>query len=332
MLDFVKIPAGRYLLGSRDFYPEESPPFAVDSGEFEMATTPVTNRQFATFVAATGWITEAEKIPLLSGNRQETNPGSMVFQPTDGPVDLTDWRNWWRWVPGASWKNPNGSGSSIDHIMEHPVTHVAYADALGFCEWAGVRLPSEVEWEIAARGGLHNAAFAWGDADQNSSNLLANTWQGSFPWKNTGAGGWRGTSPVATFPANHYGLFDMTGNVWEWTSSAWTTTHAANSEISSLGCRCGCSTTSSQAAMVIKGGSFLCSIDYCFRYRPAARSSQTTDSSLSHLGFRVTKINNRTNRTDYSELSYSVPLRAPSVDLIEHRRSIAKGKVHSHEV
>jgi formylglycine-generating enzyme required for sulfatase activity len=287
---FATIPAGQYRLGSTEFYPEEGPEYTVDVDEFALSIAPITNHQFAAFVAETNWVTDAERTASLLRVDDEHGPGSMVFTPTDGPTDLSDWRNWWRWVPGASWRAPQGPESSIENVLDHPVTHVSFDDATAFCEWADVRLPTESEWEVAARGGLVGAAFTWGATDHHGTALRANTWQGNFPWKNDGALGWCGTSPVGTFPPNDYGLVDMAGNVWEWTSSPWTADHTKENQVAGSGCGCGCTSGISDEAFVLKGGSFLCSIDYCFRYRPAARSSQTRDSSTSHIGFRVAKI------------------------------------------
>lgn len=285
-LEFVLIPRGTYELGSFNFYSEEAPVYRATVNDFYIASTPLTNSEFAKFVNDTGYITTAEQPP---DEGESTKPGSLVFTPSSGPVDLRDWRNWWRWQEGASWKSPKGPGSSIEDLQNHPVTHVSFIDALAYCEWSQTRLPTEQEWEIASRGKLDQQNFSWGNIDQNPAELLANTWQGSFPWKNDGALGWKGTSPVGIFPPNGYGLFDMTGNVWEWTSSAWTTNHEAKQEEMAKPCTCGCSPTKPGEAITVKGGSHLCSIDYCFRYRPAARSSQATDASTSHLGFRVVK-------------------------------------------
>ena len=306
-IEFKTVPAGRYLLGSRAYYREEAPGFALELAEFEIATTPVTNAQFARFVAETGWVTDAEltpptlptsPTPSKAPDTPNNQPGSMVFRPTSGPVSLADWRAWWHWTPGANWRAPQGPGSSIEQLAAHPVVQVSHRAALGFCEWAGFRLPTEDEWEVAARGGLIEQEFAWGATDHTPERLLANTWQGRFPYQNDGALGWRGTSPVGAFPPNGYGLFDMVGNVWEWTNSPWTPSRTAPAPTAATqvapppqgeGCGCGCRSASAAEPFVIKGGSHLCTIEYCFRHRPAARSAQDSRSATTHLGFRVAK-------------------------------------------
>jgi formylglycine-generating enzyme required for sulfatase activity len=286
-LDLCTIEAGEFTMGSADFYPEEAPVHRRQVERFLIARAPVTNAQFGAFVAATGYVTTAERplpteeFPDLADEARL--PGSLVFTMTSGPVDLNDWRQWWKWVPGANWRAPFGPGSSIDDKGDHPVVQVSLDDAEAFCAWAGVRLPTETEWEFAARGGIDGAVFAWGDEPQRPDDLRANTWQGSFPWVNAGARGWRGTSPVGTFPPNGYGLVDMAGNVWEWTATAWTDRHSSP---------CGCSPSVAPATVtdrVAKGGSHLCAPEYCLRYRPAARTRQSRDSSTTHMGFRVAR-------------------------------------------
>ncbi|MCB1273054.1 MAG: formylglycine-generating enzyme family protein [Leucobacter sp.] len=294
----VRLPGGRFRMGSDAHYPEERPQHVAESGPLLVDAHPVTNRRFAEFVAATGWITTAERpidpaaYPDLAPGAS-ADPGSLVFVGTAGPVPLDDWRRWWRWVPGASWRHPAGPGSSLDGLDEHPVVQVSFRDAEAYAAWAGKRLPTEVEWEYAARGGLDGARFAWGETDNAGEELRANTWQGPFPWRNEGARGWRGTSPVGAFPPNGFGLFDVCGNVWEWTSTPWSDGHAASrsSEVGegSAAPSCGCGAArraDRESSFVTKGGSHLCSPQYCFRYRPAARSPQTLDTGTSHLGFR----------------------------------------------
>lgn len=287
-VEWVALPGGRVRLGSDDFYPEESPIVERAVESFSISRAPVTNAQFAEFVRATSYVTTAEQplspldFPQLRAS--ERDPGSLVFTPTSGPVDLGDWKQWWRWVAGANWRAPFGPGSSLDGKEDHPVVQVSFLDARAYCSWAEARLPSEEEWEYAARGGLEGATYAWGDEPQAEGVLRANTWQGSFPYRNTGANGWVGTSPVGAFPPNGFGLVDVTGNVWEWTSSVWTSRHAASS--------CSCSPApegDAPAARVVKGGSHLCAPEYCLRYRPAARTQQTPDSSTTHLGFRLAR-------------------------------------------
>jgi len=261
---------------------------------FRIDAYPVTNRRFMEFVADTGYVTFAERPPdpgLYPGARPEDLvPGSLVFGMTDGPVDLGDFRNWWSWTPGADWRRPLGPGSSLDGLEDHPVVHVAYADAVAFARWAGMRLPSETQWEYAARGGLEGAEFAWGDQDVQETAPLANTWQGGFPYENTELDGWTRTSPVGFYAPNGYGLYDMIGNVWEWTSTRYREAPRM------AGSRCCGPPRSEQIAPIrqpqpfpsrtIKGGSHLCTIQYCFRYRPAARQPQTIDTSSCHIGFR----------------------------------------------
>ena len=290
--DLVRIEGGASRLGSDRFYPEESPVVEVRVAPFEIARYAVTNAQFAAFVAATGYTTTAE-MPLDPADFPGVDlpalePGSQVFTPTDGPVDLRDWRQWWRWVPGASWRHPRGPGSDLDGLDDHPVVQVSFDDAAAYADWAGLRLPTEAEWEHAARGGLDGATYAWGEEPNDGTR--ANTWQGDFPFRNTGAGtgGWRGTAPVGSFPANGFGLFDMTGNTWEWTADTWTESHGT--------CTCGCSpapgrggTGQGETRRVLKGGSHLCAPEYCLRYRPAARSAQTPDSATTHVGFRCAR-------------------------------------------
>jgi sulfatase modifying factor 1 len=192
---------------------------------------PVTVAQFERFVQDTGYVTLAERAPdpaaYPDADPSLLRPGSAVFHPTPGPVPLNDPTSWWAYVPGASWRAPWGPNSDNSTRAEHPVTHVAYEDAEAYAGWAGKQLPSEAEWEYAARGGLDGATFAWGDDEHPDGELMANHWQGEFPWRNTGAKGWRGTSPVGLFPANGYGLYDVTGNVWEWTSDYYSPRGAA---------------------------------------------------------------------------------------------------------
>ncbi|MEV7692130.1 formylglycine-generating enzyme family protein [Microbacterium sp. NPDC089189] len=292
----VSLPGGTFTMGSGAFYADEGPVHERTVAPFAIDDAPVTNRRFAAFVDATGYVTVAEEeldarlFPQLSN--AERAPGSMVFTPTEGPVDLRDWRQWWAWVPGARWREPFGPGSDISDILDHPVVQVAYRDAQAFAAWDGKRLPTEVEWEYAARGGLDGADFTWGDEPDAPDALLANHWQGRFPYLNTGAAGWVGTSPVATFPANGFGLFDMTGNVWEWTDSPYAARHLPpGSRAPDRGDRpdLAAPVTETSPRRVLKGGSHLCSPEYCLRYRPAARSPQSDDTSMTHIGFRCAR-------------------------------------------
>jgi formylglycine-generating enzyme required for sulfatase activity len=269
----VSVPAGRYRVGSDAHYPEERPARFVDVAAFRIDVSPVTNGAFGAFVAATGYVTVAERAEPA---------GSGVFVMTAGPVDLHDPSQWWRFVSGATWREPSGPGSSIDGREEHPVVHVALADAVAFAEWRGARLPTEAEWEAAARGGLVDATYAWGEELMPGGRLLANVWTGAFPWYF--ARGTPGTTAVGIFPPNGHGLVDMIGNVWEWTTSPF----AASTE-GACACAVGAATGAGDAPagmVALKGGSFLCAAEYCARYRPAARLGLTRDSTAMHVGFR----------------------------------------------
>ncbi len=306
--DLVPIPAGTFLMGSHRHYPEEAPQHRVRIAAFQIERAPVTNRQFAVFVDETGYVTVAEQ-PLdiheySHMTAEQRAPGSLVFHESEGPLDLRNWRLWWEWRAGADWRHPFGAESNIDNRDDHPVVQVSYADASAYALWAGMRLPTETEWECAARGGADGLDFAWGNELHPNGQLLANTWQGSFPYRNDGALGWRGTSPIGSFTANGYGLYDMIGNVWEWTSSEFTAHHRDAAAVRAVevetddtadsgGCTCGPSDDPHSVAKpnpsirrVSKGGSHLCAPEYCQRYRPAARSPQTEDSATTNLGFR----------------------------------------------
>jgi formylglycine-generating enzyme len=300
-VDMIWIPGGTFRMGSEDFYPEEGPVHEVSVDGFWMDRNPVTNEQFTRFVAATAYVTLAERplnpVDFPSAPPENLQPGSMLFRKTAGPVDLYDYTNWWAWAPGTSWRRPHGSGSSLDGIERHPVVHVACEDAEAYALWAGKELPTEAEWERAARGGLDGKKFAWGDDDFPGGKAMANSWQGEFPWQNLLVDGYAGTSPVEAFPANGYGLHDMAGNVWEWTSDWYVPRHAdevvksccvpVNPRILSPDK----SYNSKQPQFkiprkVVKGGSHLCAPNYCLRYRPAARQPQMIDTGMSHIGFR----------------------------------------------
>ena len=290
----IEIPGGTLLMGSDEFYPEEGPVHERTVDGFSLDEHPVTNREFAAFVADTGYVTVAER-PMDPADYPGVHPddlvpGAMVFTPTRGPVDLRDWRQWWRWEPGAFWRRPFGPASSIDDRLDHPVVQIAFPDAAAYAAWAGKRLPTEAEWEWAARGGLIGARFAWGEETRPGGAVMADTWQGAFPHRNDGAGGWVGTAPVGSFPANGYGLRDMIGNVWEWTADYWTHRHVLPGAV---GVEAGhrASLLSSEPGSpiprrVLKGGSHLCAPEYCLRYRPAARSAQAEDTAMAHIGFR----------------------------------------------
>jgi formylglycine-generating enzyme len=229
----VRLPGGTFSMGSDDHYPEEAPAHRVRVGGFGIDPVAVTNRRFAEFVAATGYVTVAERPPdpaqFPGAPPENLVPGSMVFTPTRGPVNLRHLSQWWRWVPGASWRHPEGVRAGIDARLDHPVVHIAHEDAAAYAAWVGATLPTEAQWEYAARGGLEEAAFTWGDEPRPGGRIMANTWDGpDFPWRSTGESGWLRTAPVGSFPPNGYGLFDMAGNVWEWTDDWWTSRHLAN--------------------------------------------------------------------------------------------------------
>ncbi len=287
LTELVELPGGPFRMGSTSFYPEEAPIHTVAVAAYAIERHPVTNAQFAEFVDDTGYVTVAEQEldPALyrGANPADLVPGALVFRATAGPVDLRDWRQWWEWKPGACWRHPFGPDSDISGRLEHPVVQVAYPDAAAYARWAGRRLPSEAEWEYAARGGS-TTTYAWGDDATPDGRLMANTWQGHFPFQNDGALGWTGTSPVGTFPPNGYGLVDMIGNVWEWTTTEFVGHHRLDQP--TQGC---CSPTDDAdptVSQALKGGSHLCAPEYCHRYRPAARSPQSQDSATTHIGFR----------------------------------------------
>jgi formylglycine-generating enzyme required for sulfatase activity len=257
---------------------------------FWIDSRPVTVGEFRRFVKNTGYVTQAERRPEPA-DYPGVDPaalvaGSAAFQPTDGPVPL-DSMVWWRYVPGACWHAPEGPGTDVLSREQHPVTHVAYEDADAYARWAGRSLPTEAEWERAARGGLDGARFAWGDEEAPGGRWMANTWQGQFPWQNLELDGYLGTSPVGSFPVNGYGLYDVTGNVWEWTCEP-ATQVPANPSLWSRPCCAALEqrATNGDPRRVIKGGSYLCAPNYCLRYRPAARQAQAVDTSTSHIGFR----------------------------------------------
>jgi formylglycine-generating enzyme required for sulfatase activity len=294
---------GVFMMGSQRFYPEEAPVRAVRVDPFWIDEAPVTNRDFARFVAATGHRTLAETAPDPADYPgmpiEMAQPGSLVFEPTAGPVDLRDFSLWWRFAFGADWRHPLGPDSTIDDLADHPVVHIAYGDAEAYAAWAGKSLPSEAEWEYAARGGLDGAEFAWGDELAPEGRMLANYWQGAFPFANQLLDGWERTSPIGTYPANGYGLVDMIGNVWEWTADWWSLPTIEKKKRGNACCvpvnpRGGRERDSRDPATpdvpigrkVLKGGSHLCAANYCQRYRPAARHAQAIDSSTSHIGFR----------------------------------------------
>jgi formylglycine-generating enzyme required for sulfatase activity len=290
------IPGGTFAMGSERHYPEEAPVREVSVEGFWLDEHPVTNLEFTRFVKETGRVTWAEQKPdpaqYPGAQPDMLFAGSVVFRRTSGPVDLSNHYNWWVWTRGADWRHPEGPESSLHGRERHPVVHVVYADAEAYAAWVGKELPTEAEWEFAARGGLDGAEFVWGDDFMPKGRPMANTWQGEFPHENTLDDGFEGTSPVGAFAPNGYGLYDMAGNVWEWTRD-WYSVGDAGSADASPCCagdlRAGSVDPSDPAAIarkVTKGGSHLCAPNYCRRYRPAARMAQPIDTSTNHLGFR----------------------------------------------
>jgi formylglycine-generating enzyme len=295
----VPIPGGEFTMGSDEHYPEEAPAQRVSVDGFGMDATAVTNAEFAAFVEDTGYVTVAER-PLDPADfpgapPENLVPGSLVFTPTPGPVDLRHMSQWWAWTPRASWKHPVGPNSSRAGREDHPVVHVAYEDAQAYAAWAGKELPTEAQWELAARAGLDGAAYSWGDAPEEEGQRLANYWHGDFPWRPDP--GYGTTAPVGSYPPNGFGLFDMAGNVWEWTTDWYRDRrpeHPGTPGSVLVNPRGGSIEESYDPAQpqfrvprkVIKGGSFLCADSYCLRYRPAARRPQMIDTGMSHIGFR----------------------------------------------
>ena len=296
-----RIPGGVFWIGSDQHYPEEAPCRQIAVDGFWIDEIPVTNRDFQLFVAATGYVTLAELAPdpaqYPAARPEMLRAGSSLFMPASGPVSLEDPFQWWRFSFDTDWRHPWGPQSTIDTLMDHPVVHIAYADADAYAQWIGKELPTEAEWEVAARGGLDRAPFAWGSDLAPGGAMMANYWQGAFPHENLLLDGYERTSPVRTFPPNHYGLYDMIGNVWEWTSDWYADGRALAGQRSCCiphNPRGGSEPASRNlqdpgaafGRKVLKGGSHLCAANYCQRYRPAARYAQTVDTSTSHIGFR----------------------------------------------
>lgn len=286
--EMVCIEGGIFHMGSENHYAEEAPVHIRSVDSFLIDRTPVTNDEFARFVAVTRHVTLAERSPdpadYPGADPALLVPGSVVFRRPAAPIDPEDWQAWWAYVPGASWRCPQGPGSSIEAIGDHPVVHVAFEDAMAYAAWAGKDLPTEAEWEFAARGGLDRAEFAWGDDLTPGGRHMANTWQGRFPVENSAEDGFAGTSPVTAFPVNGYGLYDLIGNAWEWTKDHYRDNHEGRHPANC--CTAQAERADATVRKVLKGGSHLCAPSYCRRYRPAARQSQTIDTSSSHIGFR----------------------------------------------
>ena len=300
-LDMVLMPGGKFRMGSDRHYPEEAPAHDVSVDAFWIDRTPVTNRQFRKFVNETGYLTFAERKPEAKeypGALPEMlKAGSLVFTPPQHAVDLRDWSQWWKFKFGANWRRPYGPRSSISGMDDRPVVHIAYSDAEAYARWACKELPTEAEWEFAARGGLDSAEFAWGDEFTPGGKHMANTWKGIFPHQNLAKPGYERASPVKAFPPNGYGLHDMIGNVWEWTTDWWSSKHGADAPKPCCipeNPRGGPEAASYDPRLpkiriprkVLKGGSHLCAPNYCRRYRPAARHAEPIDTSTSHVGFR----------------------------------------------
>jgi formylglycine-generating enzyme required for sulfatase activity len=307
--DMVWIPGGEFTMGtdSELGWPDEKPAHRARVDGFWMDRCEVTNAQFRAFVEATGYVTTAEKAPLLEEIMSQVPPGtpppapedlvpgSLVFTPPRGAVRLDDFSQWWAWTPGADWRHPQGPGSDIAGRDDHPVVQVSWDDAVAYCRWAGKRLPTEAEWEFAARGGLDNRPYVWGDEAPGDSAPPANIWQGQFPHVNTAADGFAGTAPVRSFKPNGYGLYDMAGNVWEWCADWYqrdlyrqragagvvVNPHGPQETIDPL--------RPYEPQRVQRGGSFLCNDSYCSRYRPSARHGCSPDTGMSHVGFRCVK-------------------------------------------
>lgn len=302
----VWIPAGEFTMGTNDeeSYEHERPAHHVRVDGFWIDVTEVTNQQFKEFVDATNYITVAEKKPEWSKLQEQLPPGaqkpdddklvagSLVFTPPTYAVTMNDYSQWWSYVPGADWKHPEGPGSNIEDRMQHPVVQVSYEDALAYCSWANKRLPTEAEWEFASRGAVEGQRYAWGAEFTSQGKQMANTFQGAFPGENTVEDGFVGTAPVKSFAPNGYGLYDMIGNAWEWTSDYYDTKYFRDEaqrgvSVNPRGCEVPFDPTDPYSKKrVTKGGSFLCAQNYCVNFRPSARQGSATDTGMSHMSFR----------------------------------------------
>src|SRR5262245_28108938 len=302
----VLIPGGEFVMGSDDPAAprNERPAFRVKLDGYWMDDHEVTNAEFRRFVEATGYVTTAEKVPDWEEMKKQLPPGtqkppaenfvsgSMVFVPPTGPVPLNNAGQWWHWVPGACWKRPEGPDTHLIGREDHPVVHVSWDDAVAYCKWAGKRLPTEAEWEFAARGMLADKKYIWGDDPPTDDSKLANIWQGDFPYRNLNLDGFERTAPVRSYPPNGYGLYDMAGNVWEWCSDWY--------HVEAYARVAGTGLVTSPPALreyrdpqepsvpmrVIRGGCFRCHVSYCEGYRPGARRGIAQDTGMSHIGFR----------------------------------------------
>jgi len=297
------IAGGAFDMGSDEpMFLDARPVHRVAVDGFWMDETEVTNAQFAEFVKATGYMTVAERVPRAEdypGAKPEMLvAGSVVFSPPDHAVPLDNHFRWWSYVKGADWRHPEGAGSSIEKRMDHPVVHIAYEDAEAYAKWAGKRLPTEAEWEYAARGGLDRKKFVWGDSFLPDGKAMANTFQGHFPDHNTNEDGYGATSPVKAFPPNGYGLCGMAGNVWEWTADWYRPDTYAQRAKDGASIRNPKGPSAQEsfdpsepgvAKRVHKGGSFLCTDQYCARYMPGGRGKGAPDTGTNHLGFRLVK-------------------------------------------
>jgi formylglycine-generating enzyme len=306
----VWVPGGQFTMGSNHTtgLANERPAHPVEVAGFWMDEHAVTNAEFRKFVEATGYVTTAErpvdweemKSQVPPGTPRPPDemlrPGSLVFTPPDHAVDLSDMSNWWTWTIGADWKHPQGPKSSIAGKDDHPVVQVSWDDAVAYAKWAGKRLPTEAEWEYAARGGRGNTRYYWGDEFRPGGKYMCNMFTGEFPYKNTAADGFAGVAPVKRFPANGYGLYDMAGNVWQWTADLYRADlHVQAAETKGLSCPIVTESydptraVPNQVQRVTKGGSFLCNVSYCESYRPTARRGTPPDTGSGHTGFRCVK-------------------------------------------
>ncbi len=293
----VWIPSGTFTMGSENGQTDEKPVRQISVDGFWIDKTEVTNEEFERFVKATGYVTVAERKPdpkdFPGADPAMLVAGSIVFQPPPGEVPLNNYYAWWTYIPGANWRHPEGPGSNLQGREKHPVVQVSFFDAEAYCKWAGKRLPTEAEWEFAARGGLSGKMYGWGDEQTPAGKWVANIWQGKFPNENSLDDGFRTTAPVGSYPANGYGLVDMSGNVWEWCADWYGANVYANMPAKNpQGVSIAESNDENEPGVpkrVQRGGSYLCADTYCTGYRPSARMKNTPDSATSHTGFRCVR-------------------------------------------